>query len=200
MTGYDLLLHRRMMMVIGMAGSHTHPDMPGIPDIETDPDTGDIISYENTEEMTVTTAGTSVDTEFIPFDGTDWTMHIYAHFQYSEQTETYPTLLSCMQTSSPWPGITIRYESSQLYIICNDSSGNKHYYTISADSSGNVDITMTYTNNTITIVNNSTTVASSVSLSVSLSDLSLTLLADVGDSGPQRYGIGTIYEFSIKKT
>lgn len=187
MTSYDLLLHRRLMLILGASGSHIDTDKPGKPEIKTD-DSGNIISYENTEEVSVTTAGTSIDTEFVPFDGTDWTMHIYANFPSSSQTESFPTLLSCMSTSSPWPGITIRYETysstSTLYIICNDDSGNKHYYTISTDSSSNIDITMTYTNNTITIVNNSTTVASSVSLSISLADLSLTLLADVGDSGP----------------
>lgn len=199
MTSYDLLLHRRMMLTLstnGGGGGSIDPDKPGKPEIDTDT-SGEVISYENTEEVTATTAGTSIDTEFIPFDGKNWTMHINALFQYSDQTEDFPTLLSCMSNASPWPGIVIRYEGSQLYIIANDSSGTKHYYTTSTDSSGKVDITITYTNSTITITNNSSTVASGVSLAVSLSNLSLTLLADTGN---QRYGIGTIYEFSIKKT
>lgn len=200
-TTLDLLLRRRFML--NMSNKHIDPDIPGEPEITTDPTTGEVIEYENTTETTVSTAGTSIDTNFVPFNGKDWTMHIYAHFQYSEQTSEYPTLLCCMKNASPWPGITIRYESSTtLYIICNDDSGNKHYYTSSADSSGNIDITMTYSNNAITVVCNSSTLATSQSLSIDLSDLSLTLLADVDSTSGEarRYGIGTIYQFSIKKT
>lgn len=61
---------------------------------------------------------------------------------------------------------------------------------------------MTYTNNAITVVCNSSTLATSQSLSIDLSDLSLTLLADVDSTSGEarRYGVGTIYQFSIKKT
>lgn len=103
-------------------------------------------------------------------------------------------------------GLSRRKISTKLFNIIgrniNDDSGNKHYYTSTVVSSGNVDITMTYSNNAITVVCNNSTLASLQSLSIDLSDLSLILLADVDStSGEARgYGIGTIYQFSIKKT
>lgn len=173
------------------------PDVPGKPLVKTD-ESGNITSYQNTQEVSVTTADTEIDTEFLCFDGKDWEMHIYAHFQASEQTSTYPTLLCCMQDSSPWPGITIRYEGTSFIIIFNDGAGTNHYYYQSPDDDGNVDIYITYKDNVANGTLNGTQFMTDVTMSsMDLSSLQLSLMADTGSA--KRYGIGTIYEFYIRK-
>ena len=194
----NLLNIRRGLMFILSQLRYIDETKPGKPYIEKDLN-GGVIGYEITTGFT-TTYSELVDTEFLPFDGKDFDMHIYAKFSYSNQTYEYPTLISCMDSSSPWPGIVIRYEYNELYIIVNGDNNSKNYYRIRTDSSSNVNIDITYRNGVMSITNNGSTIVSNLSVQINLDNISLTLGSELDENGNiTRIGIATFYEFYIKK-
>lgn len=171
---------------------------PGKPEIEKDMD-GVIINYDITESFT-SSSSELVDTEFLPFDGKNFEMHILAKFKRSDQTNEYPTLISCMDNVSPWPGIVIRYEYNELYIIVNGSNNSRNYYKTTTDTNGNVDIKIIYKDGVINITNNGSTIVSNLSVQINLDNISLTLGGEKNENGEvTRVGVATFYEFYIKK-
>lgn len=173
----------------------TYETETGKPKVYKDSD-GNISSYEFTDENDVVTDGsTNFDTGVLALDGKDFTMTLKCTFAYSDNSSLYyPTLLNALEEVDPWYGFLIRYEGSQLYFVCGSS-----HYTMSVDSSNKLDITITYSNQTITVVNNSTQVCS-FSYDRIVSDLNFNLCSSINSSGTaERFAIATITEFKVEK-
>lgn len=174
----------------------TYTSEVGQPKVHKD-SSGNISSYEFTSESTSSSGSTYFDTGVLALDGNPFTLTLKCTFSYSDNSSTYyPTLLNALEEVSPWYGFLIRYEGSQLYFVYEST-----HYTMSTDSSGGLDITITYdSNKKMTVTNNGTTVAS-FTYSRTVSNLNFVLCSSLDDSGTtQRHAVATITEFKVEKT
>ena len=180
------------------AGPQPDPDIPGAPIVETDSD-GKVVYYENTEELSFESGEQkNVDTGFLPFDGHDWTLHLYAHFAWEEQNwNWFATILNALPMNTyPWNGFSINYQGPQLLFtkqLYNDMVD------MSTDSNGDIDVYITYISGVITVVNNSEEVCS-YTPSYDVSTMTISLGSMVAEDGSKdRYAVCDIYEFYIRR-
>lgn len=184
--------------------------------VEKDENGNDVVTGYNIDTTNNENGGKDIngseDTGYVPFSSTSngFEINIHAYFNKSEQTDSSGnyTLLNLMYEVSPWPGICIRYERSQsslLIITAGNGLSNYQYVTEPSDHIYNLRITYNKTTDIVTYYNKLTnTTIATVAVNGSWEDVDFgNLTARIGSSWnpstnqPYRYGVCTIYEFSI---
>lgn len=132
---------------------------------------------------------TSVDTGFIPFDGSGFTMRLIADFP-TDQNAVQATLLNVMdESTTQYNGFCIR-RSSQGTIKLYYGNNN---FVISNDDTVDIEIEGTSDGTLVKYLNTTTTIPV-----YSLPSLTVRLGSTIIGGGASRYATATIRYFSIK--
>ena len=159
--------------------------------VEKDP-SGNITSYEITEEVSLSEGHT---TEYVPFRGTDWILHIKCRIASSNVR--YATILHALDvvqgTTSDYEGFIVRFEgASSVTMFPRLVIGTKKYLLQDVDSI--LDMTFTYSGKVITAVNNGRQIYQG-GMNISRKDIQVWIGSD---SGGGNKCVVDILEFSVK--
>lgn len=131
----------------------------------------------------------SIDTGFIPYDGTDFTLHLIATFPVDENN-SQATLLNAMdESNTSYNGFCIR-RSSQGTIKLYYGNNN---FVISNDDEVDVEIESNSNSTTVKYLNTESTIPN-----YSIPELTIRLGSTIIGGGKTRYAKATIHYFSVK--
>lgn len=164
--------------------------IPGSPIIKYE--SGEVIGWETTKHIKLE-GETSVNTEFKPFNGSDWEMRLIAYFPQKDYVRQ-ATLLNAMdESSTSYNGFCIRKPTSP--VTTNIYYGNNKIVIANTE---NVDVVIKKVGTTLTVEHENTT--STISANYTIKNLTITLGSSINGSGnPYRYSTGIIKYFKIRK-
>lgn len=176
-----------------------YENVNGKPRVSKGPD-GKITGFEYTDTATFSKDG-SLDTGVLPFDGSDFTLHLKAIFKASDNplnvgnSTDFPTILSAMGVSGKdFKGFNIRYERDfglKLKYV-NDTTKT----TIPVNSDGLIDIYIAYQSNHVKVTNKGSLIAE-YNEDVVMDELTIYLGSDA--TSTNRRANCTILDFSVNK-
>lgn len=188
-----MLFYRRALINRARTFTEKADDEVGTPLITTED--GKITRYEYTEPASFD-GKDGQNTNFVPFDGKNFSMTLKAKFTYADNSGStvYPTLLNALEETEPYNGFLIRYEGSVLYFVHKSA-----HYNLSLDSNNYINMTIVLKDKTLTVTNNSTQVAS-ISVDYTIDNLTIILGASMDTDGNIfRPAVATIDTFKIEK-